>query len=95
MVRRHRKNGKVSSNNKNDTFITPGSVSNILRAALREAYPGHLCESSLLSHREGDQRFMLCDCKGKQSHDFPKTTGPRDRDRWATVVAKSKKAMET
>ena len=94
MVKRHRKNGTVSSNHKNNIFITAGSVKNILRSALEEEYPGGLCESSLLSHREGDQRFMLCDCKGKSSHDFPSITGPRDRARWARVVTKSKKKLK-
>ena len=82
------------SNHKNNIFITAGSARNILRSALEEEYPGGLCESSLLSHREGDQRFMLCHCKGKSSHGFPSITGPRDRARWARVVTKSKKKLK-
>ena len=93
MVKHHKRSGAVSGNPKNNAFITAGSVENIHKPALNQIYPGGLCEVSLCSFRVGNQRFMLFDCKGDKSHDFPEKTGPADKANWAKIKKISLKAM--
>ena len=92
MVKRHRANGTVSSNAKNNIFISAGDVRDVHRASLAKVFSGDLCESSLLSNKEGDARFLLCDCGGKLSHDFPEVSGPNDTEKWARVLKLSERA---
>ena len=94
MVKHHKRSGAVSKNPKNNAFITVGSVENIHKPALNKIYPGGLCEASLCSFKPGNQRFMLCDCKGVKSHELPEKTGPADKANWAKIKQMSLQAME-
>ena len=92
LVSRHRANGVVSSNHRNNKFISVGDVRNVHRATLAAAYPGGLCESSLCSFRQGNLRFLVCDCNGNGKHEkFPEVTGPRDKEKWARIMKTSKR----
>ena len=94
LVKKHRKNGSVSSNDKNNVFISVGSVRNIHRPSLNKIYPGGLCEAALCSHKSGDARFLVCDCEGTLSHNLPEVTGEDDTKNWPRVLKLSKRAME-
>jgi hypothetical protein len=97
LVKRHRSNGAVSSNDKNNLFISVGSVRDVLRTALHKVYPGpegeELCESSLCSIKEGDARFLVCDCKGAKSHALPRVSCEADTQNWRKVMKLSKRAL--
>jgi hypothetical protein len=93
MVVRHKANGKVSSNEKNNIFISVGSVRNVLRSALNKTYPGDLCEAALCSIKTGDAHFLVCDCKGEKSHRLPEITGEADKAKWAKIMRLSKEAI--
>ena len=93
MVKKHRRNGTVSTNDRNNSFISVGSVRDIHRPSLNKVYPGGLCEAAMCSHKVWDARFLVCDCEGTLSHDLPETTGERDKKNWAKVLKLSEKAM--
>jgi hypothetical protein len=92
MVKLHKADNSVSTNPKNNNFISAGSVKMVYREALSEEYPGGLCEGALCSYRDGAARFWLCICGDKQSHDLPSSTGPTDKPRWDRVMRKSNEA---
>ena len=99
MVKKHRKDGTVSRNDKNNAVISVGSIRNIHRPSLNKVYPGGLCEAglceaALCSHKTGDARFLVCDCEGTLSHDLPSVAGEKDTKNWACVLRLSKRAME-
>ena len=77
MVRKHKADGFISTNKKNNTFMSAGAIKNVHLDSLNEVYPGGLCEGALCSYREGAERFWLCICGGKRSHDLPARTGPK------------------
>ena len=91
IVSRHKADGTVSTNPRNNHFISVGEVRNVHRRTLAKAYPGGLCESSLCSFKTGVQRFIVCDCNGTGNHlKFPEVTGPRDKEKWAEIMKTSK-----
>ena len=92
LVRKHRADGTVSSNKKNNHFISAGPIKNVYCDALDEVYPGGFCEGALCSYRKGMERFWLCICGGKRNHDLPACTGPNDKDNWRLVMQKSNEA---
>lgn len=94
MVSRHRRSGRVSENPEKNDFISVGTVRNIHRPALEKVYPGGYCEAALCSTKTGEARFLVCDCKGKRSHDLPAATGPNDEKNWDRVLKLSERAME-
>ena len=93
IVSRHRANGSVSSNAKNNIFISVGQTRNVHRPTLADEYPGGLCEAALCSFKKGKLRFLVCDCKGEKSHSFASLTGPADTKRSARVTKKSKATL--
>ena len=57
MVKLHKADNSVSTNPKNNNFISAGFVKMVYREALSEEYPGGLCEGALCSYRDGAARF--------------------------------------
>ena len=82
----------MSSHEKNNTFISAGTIKNVHRESLNEVYPGGLCEGALCSFRQGPERFWLCVCDGKLSHSLPSVSGPNDKPKWGLVMKKSNAA---
>ena len=95
LVKLHRADGSVSSNEKNNTIISAGTIKNVHRESLNEVYPGGLCEAALCSFRQGSERLWLCVCDGKRSHSLPITSGPNDKHNWGLVMKKSNAARST
>ena len=92
VVKMHRADNSVSSNPKNNNFISAGPIKIVHRDSLNEVYPGGMCEGAICSYRAGAERFWLCVCGGKRSHDLPDTSGPDDKANWSKVMKKSNEA---
>ena len=94
MVKKHKKDGVVSSNSKNNVFISAGPIRNVHRPSLNKVYPGDFCEAALISQKTGDDRLLLCDCEGKLRHDLPDETWENDVQNWSRVMKLSRRAMK-
>ena len=100
LVKRHRSNGTISSNDHNNCFITVGQNTAHI-PALYTVY-GKKCEACLCSARFGKMRMAVCDRSGKEGHttlntglhDLPAKSGPLDSQNWKRVEALTQKALQ-
>jgi hypothetical protein len=100
LVKRHRANGDVSSNDSNNCFITVGQNTAHI-PALHKVY-GKKCEAGLCSARFGKMRMAVCDRCEKSGHttldsgqhDLPAKSGPHDKKNWKRVQELTKHALK-
>ena len=100
LVKRHRANGEISSNERNNCFITVGQNTAYF-PALYTVY-GKKCEACLCSARFGRMRMAVCDRAGTPGHDtlntglhdLPTKSGPLDKHTWRRVEELTKAALK-
>ena len=80
LTKRHRKNGTVSSKDSSNVFISVGSVRDVYRQALDKVYGPGLCQATLCSIKEGEDRLAVCDCEGELSHNQDQMTKPTGKE---------------
>ena len=93
LVQRHKVDGKVSSNKKNNIFVDVGSIKDVHIPSLLHVYGAELCESSLCSFKTGPARMFVCDCHGTKNHDLSDRSGPNGTRNWSEVIKLSGEAQ--
>ena len=100
LVKRHKADGTVSTNERNNCFITVGQNTAYI-PALHKVY-GKKCEACLCSARFGKMRMAVCDGAGKPGHstldtrlhDLPGKSGPLDKASWRKVEELTSAALK-
>ena len=100
LVKRHRANGTVSTNERNNCFITVGQNTAYIPAL--HSVHGKKCEACLCSARFGKMRVAVCDKAGTpghstldtEFHDLPAKSGPLDKQSWKRVEELTKAALK-